>query len=805
MPTDGKLEIKNGASITGKTAVYVKSGIITILGGTLKGTGDKAAYSHNGNGANATGDALVVDNCGYPGGAPKVTISGGTFTSANNRGIGSYYGNTATALAHVHASSNTIKIHDSSVDTKWHEIWVTEESGYKLVQGWTVTFKDGEAEPELDRQEIESGKKATAPNPAPTKTGYAFKEWQKGGQTYDFDTSVTADITLTANWTANTYTVAFDKNEGAGTMASQSFTYDVEQALTANSFTREGYSFDSWNTAANGSGTKYADKVKVKNLASANGASVTLYAQWKANKYTITFDTDGGSKIDPITKDYNATVTAPADPTKEGYTFKGWDQTIPATMPAEDLTVKAQWTVNQYTITFDTDGGSKIDSVKVAFGTAVKAPADPTKEGYTFKGWSPALPATMPAKNLTVKAQWTANQYTITFDTDGGSKIDAIKQDFGTAVKAPKDPTKAGYTFKGWSPELPKTMPAKDLTVKTRWTANQYTITFDTDGGSEVEAIKQGFGTEVKAPADPTKTGYTFQGWSPELPKTIPAKNLTVKAQWKANGYTVAFDKNGGAGAMAAESFTYDAEQKLTANAFTRSGYTFTGWNTKADGSGQAYADQQSVKNLSAEDGATVTLYAQWSKDTAPSMMLAIATASGRTAMRVKWTKVKGADGYDVFMSKCGASEFRRVGSVKASASRVVTVRKLERSTEYKFYVKAWTRKNGKKTYIVTSPTAHALTGGANARYTNPSKVSVKRSSYTLKVGKTATIRATVTGLKKGKEVLNHVGLVRYITSNAKVAKVNSKGKIVAKGKGTCTIYVIATNGVYAKVKVTVK
>ena len=133
---------------------------------------------------------------------------------------------------------------------------------------------------------------------------------------------------------------------------------------------------------------------------------MTLTAKWTANSYTITFDTGGGSAIAPITQDYGTQITAPADPTREGYSFIGWDKAIPATMPAEDLTVTAQWRINQYTITFDTDGGSEIAPITQDYGTQITAPADPTREGYTFIGWDKAIPATMPAESITITAQW---------------------------------------------------------------------------------------------------------------------------------------------------------------------------------------------------------------------------------------------------------------------------------------------------------------------------------------------------------------------------------------------------------------
>ncbi len=158
-----------------------------------------------------------------------------------------------------------------------------------------------------------------------------------------------------------------------------------------------GYTFGGWNKT-DGTAWDYAsDKVT---------DNITLYAKWAANTYTITFDTAGGSEIAPITQEYGTVITAPEAPTREGYTFIGWDKEIPTTMPAENMTVTAQWEINQYTITFDTAGGSEIAPITQDYGTAITAPADPTREGYTFMGWDKEIPTTMPAKNITITAKW---------------------------------------------------------------------------------------------------------------------------------------------------------------------------------------------------------------------------------------------------------------------------------------------------------------------------------------------------------------------------------------------------------------
>ena len=353
--------------------------------------------------------------------------------------------------------------------------------------------------------------------------------WLDGnGNSYEPGASVPADVTeLTVQWTAPTYAVTLNTNGGTINSGNVTgYTYGVGATLPTD-VTRTGYTFKGWYDNENLTGSP------VTAIGGAEMGNKEYWAKWEINQYTITFDTNGGSEIAPITQDYGTEITAPDNPTRKGYTFKGWDKEIPETMPAENMTVKAQWEINQYTITFDTNGGSEIAPITQDYGTEITAPADPTRKGYTFKGWDKEIPETMPAENITVKAQWEINQYTIAFDTNGGSEIAPITQDYGTEITAPDNPTRKGYTFKGWDKEIPETMPAENITVKAQWEINQYTITFDTNGGSEIAPITQDYGTEITALDKPTRKGYTFKGWDKEIPETMPAENITITARWK--------------------------------------------------------------------------------------------------------------------------------------------------------------------------------------------------------------------------------------------------------------------------------
>ena len=424
----------------------------------------------------------------------------------------------------------------------------------------------------------------------------------ENGNCYKPGDTVPADVSM-LSITGDYEVIYLPGTYGAGSAVTDMKPHNNILTLRGALFTRKGYTQVGWSTVDGGEKVYGFEDVYTQNEA------LTLYPVWNANQYTITFDTNGGSEIAPITQDYGTEITAPDNPTRKGYTFKGWDKEIPETMPAENITVKAQWEINQYTITFDTNGGSEIAPITQDYGTEITAPDNPTRKGYTFKGWDKEIPETMPAENITVKAQWEINQYTITFDTNGGSEIAPITQDYGTEITAPDNPTRKGYTFKGWDKEIPETMPAENITVKAQWEINQYTITFDTNGGSEIAPITQDYGTEITAPDNPTRKGYTFKGWDKEIPETMPAENITVKAQWEINQYTITFDTNGGSEIAP---ITQDYGTEITApDNPTRKGYTFKGW------------DKEIPETMPAEN---ITITARWKDTEKPTGEIIIGT-----------------------------------------------------------------------------------------------------------------------------------------------------------------------------------
>ena len=202
------------------------------------------------------------------------------------------------------------------------------------------------------------------------------------------------DTTNTPEPNVTPATVTYAYGALGGTYATQ-IVQAGEKAIEPDVPSRQGYQFTDW----------YLDDTKYDFNTAVTG-NMTLTAKWTANSYTITFDTNGGSAVAPITQDYGTAIAAPANPTREGYTFMGWNPVLPATMPAEDMTITAQWRINRYTVTFDTDGGSAVAPITQDYGTAITAPADPTRGGYTFIGWDTEIPTTMPAENMTITAKW---------------------------------------------------------------------------------------------------------------------------------------------------------------------------------------------------------------------------------------------------------------------------------------------------------------------------------------------------------------------------------------------------------------
>lgn len=382
--------------------------------------------------------------------------------------------------------------------------------------------------------------------------GYHFDRWSDGSTDNPYIFAATSNVSLKAEFVANTYTITYMVDGEVYATEDVKFGGTVQPK---DEPAKEGYTFSGWSEIPS----------------TMPASNVTVTGTFTANSYKVTYILDGEVfKTEQVT--YGTVILTPEVPAKEGYNFSGWGE-VPATMPAKELTFTGSYTINKdlkYNLVYMVDG-VEYKRVRVAFGDAIMLEEAPTKEGHTFSGWSEA-PETMPLHDVMVKGTFTANSYTLTYVLDGET-FHTETVVFGTAITAPEAPTKEGHTFAGWS-EVPSTMPAKDVTVTGVYTVNQYTLTYLVDG-AEYKKVTLDYASAITAEAEPTKEGHTFSGWS-EIPTTMPAKDMVITGAFTANKYAVVYTLDGEA--FRTDSVAYGTTIVL-AEAPVKEGYTFAGWS----------------------------------------------------------------------------------------------------------------------------------------------------------------------------------------------------------------------------------
>ena len=301
---------------------------------------------------------------------------------------------------------------------------------------------------------------------------------------------------------------------------------------------------------------------------------LTIKGTFSVNSYDVIYIVDN-EEYQRVSIPYGTPLTAIAPATREGYTFRGWSK-LPATMPANDITVTGYFTANYYMLTYLLDG-EEYYHTSITYGTPLTAIAEPsTRKGYTFSGWN-GLPATMPANDVTITGSFTANNYTLIYMLDG-EEYYRTSITYGTPLTAIAAPaTRKGYTFSGWS-KLPATMPANDITVIGSFTANIYVLIYMLDG-EEYYRTSVTYSTPLTAIAEPVaRKGYTFSGWN-GLPATMPANDVTVTGSFTANQYTITVIVNETKAGYAMGGGTYDYGKTVTIEAVPATGYRFVEWN----------------------------------------------------------------------------------------------------------------------------------------------------------------------------------------------------------------------------------
>ena len=433
------------------------------------------------------------------------------------------------------------------------------------------------------------------------KEGYKFKEWNtkadgsgtsyKAGDTFKNLTTIkNFTVRIYAIMLPIDYEISFNANGGTGTMEHKVLTYDLESNLTKNTFIREGYTFKEWNTKADGSGTSYSDEQSVKNLSSMENAVVDLYAQWEENNLEISFDANGGTgTMDKFYLKQNENKNLPLNTfTKIGYKFKEWN--------------------------------TKADGSETSYSDGQEVNLN---------------------DNLNVYAQWQPITYKIKFYANGGEgapKEQEIQYDKATNLTK-NTFTKSGYSFKEWNTELDGSGTSYSneheilnlsnsenqiIELYAQWNNASGTITYNSnDDNTQTQTQNVVFNTDINLMKNTfTREGYTFKEWNTKADGSGTSyndeqqinisSNKTLYAQWQPITYALILNSNNGSYEMKQQVLTYDKSEKISKNTFIREGYTFKEWNTKADGSGTSYSDEQSVKNLSSTENAIVDLYVQW-------------------------------------------------------------------------------------------------------------------------------------------------------------------------------------------------
>ncbi len=429
----------------------------------------------------------------------------------------------------------------------------------------------------------------------PSRAGYAFQGWYKDSGMSSKITSIPkgshGNLKLYAKWKANRYTVRFRGNKStSGNVAAMKCEYDSSYDLPANKFKKKGYKFAGWNTKANGKGDSYKNKEEIENLSQKEGDVITLYAQWRRQTYDIQYETKGGRLSGDARDSYNVDTRTfrLEEPVRTGYTFAGWYKeknfktkvTQIRKGSTGNITLYAKWSANKYKIRYRGNGedSGSMNTVTVPYGKTYKLAGNSFKRReHVFTGWN-------------TKA-------------DGSGKTYADRA-----------------SVKNLASKNNKT-----VTLYAQWKKKSYRIRYQLNGGMMLEENPDVYYADTKTFSLklPEREGYTFQGWYTEPGfknkiakiKKGTKKNYKLYAKWKANTYTVRYDGNGAStGKMGKSVCRYGESYTLSPNRFSKDGFRFIGWNSSADGTGTFYGDSVQAENLSAENGAVVTLYAQWEK-----------------------------------------------------------------------------------------------------------------------------------------------------------------------------------------------
>ena len=800
----------DGGEITGQgvegskgVTVYatdtVGSATFTMNGGTVSGFGvgvelkDQSIFNMSAGTIGAQGNgATGVNKIGQ---LNDFTMSGGTITGFKT-GVYNSMGSFKLS-GPVNISGNTERDVDLESGTSSRRIAIETGFGSAEPIGVDATGASGS----LTGKEITSGfstAKGSGADPAKffksSRSGYVVT--LKDGEAV-FGEAVT---------------VTFDKNSDAatGTMDPQAIAKDAEAELNAGTFTRRGHRFHGWNTKDDGSGTAYADKAKVS-----FSADTTLYAVWEQNGATVEnpeAQVYTGKAVEPAltVKDQ---ITGEALAAGTDYTARYSDNVKVTTSARAIVTFKGDYVdLPQRMVKFAIN--PKPITVKAEDKTKVQGEADPVltyisddlADGDKLEGALAREAGEKPGTYKITQGDLNNKNYKITFV---GATLTITEKKAGpttapTTAPEPEGDIETVVKTEADVPEmeiggLTKAV-AADLASKeelARVDAGEKLVVFLTAANIDdtVSATDKALVTATITAKDSGAQVAQYLDFS--MYKQVGSDTPTQLTDLKGHKITITITVPNQFRAPAGVKRTFyivrvhDGEGQIVGSG--------TGASIKVR------TDKFSTYALTYVDEVTPEPEPEPEPVVPDVALLARMTVAGssKTALKIAWTKIPGADGYDVYFVKCGRDYKSKPKASVTCCS--VKISKLTARTEYKAYVRAWMKVGGKKVYLGDSPELHAITGGYDAKYCNAKSVKLNKSAVTLKVGKTTTVKATVKGVKSGRKVLKHVRKVRYYSSNINVATVNKNGKIKATGTGKCTIWAVANNGIRSSVKVTVK
>ena len=426
----------------------------------------------------------------------------------------------------------------ASADMSYKAVWSKNSYNVKwIVDG--VTVKE---------ESVAYGDELPAAPSVDAKAGYNFA-WSSAPATMP-----AADVEITGAYTPIVYTVTWKIDGEQGTYKQTQATFGEAIATPEAPIEKEGYTFE-WRDIPE---TMPADE------------NLVITGYYVPNSYTVTW-TVNGVAFTTTTVSFGDAIIAPDYTAEEGYDF-AWDE-IPATMPANDITINGTTTAKTYTVTWNVNG-EKVGETTVKFGDAIADYAFDAPEGYEFSGWTDK-PATMPASDITVNGTTTAKSYTVTWNVNG-EKVGETTVKFGDAIADYEYSAPTGYNFSGWT-DKPATMPASDITVNGTTTAKTYTVTWKVDG-EVVGTTTETFGQPIADFNYDAPVGSTFSGWL-DKPETMPDnENLVINGTLRADIHTITWKVNGEV--IATTNAVYGAE--IADYDYTApTGYTFSGWTDK--------------------------------------------------------------------------------------------------------------------------------------------------------------------------------------------------------------------------------